>query len=269
MDDARPDGAMPPELPLEGITPQERARLLGRFGRRVAAGTIIFHEGAPAAEAFLLEQGRVRLVKRVGVSDRSLAVLKGGDVFGEAALSQQGGARAAYSSTAAALTEAVMLVLDRETFRGLLAQHPAIAAHVIEQLVRRVGDAEDQVEIMLLRGVQSKVTTAILKLARAAGAGTVVPGASPSSQTGVIAVMISPVELSTRVGLDVEAVKVAVQRLRDRNYLRISGERIEIPDVEALRQLQVLLGAKDELTGLSGEGGVPAGGGAGADGASR
>ncbi len=59
--------------------------------------------------------------------------------------------------------------------------------------------------------------------------------------------MISPVELSTRVGLDVEAVKSAVQRLRDRNYLRIAGERIEIPDVEALRQLQVLLGTKDEL----------------------
>lgn len=60
---------------------------------------------------------------------------------------------------------------------------------------------------------------------------------------------ISPVELSTRVGLDVEAVKVAVQRLRDRNYVRITGERIEIPDVDALRRLYALLGTKDELAG--------------------
>ena len=45
---------------------------------------------------------------------------------------------------------------------------------------------------------------------------------------------ISPVELSTRVGLDVEAVKSVIQRLRDRQYLAIRGERIEIPDVEGL-----------------------------------
>lgn len=251
MGDAQSESDAPSaDLPFEGIAPQERARLLGRYGRRVAAGSVVFHEGAPATEAFLLQQGRVRLVKRVGVSDRSLAVLKAGDLFGEGALSQRAG-RAAYGSTAAALTEAVMLVLDRDTFRGLLGQYPVIAAHVIEQLVRRVGDAEDQIEILMLRGVQSKVTTAILKLARVNGAG------GNGAANGGVAITISPVELSTRVGLDVEAVKVAVQRLRDRNYLRITGERIEIPDLEALGQLQVLMGTKDELSGESGGPNVP------------
>jgi hypothetical protein len=59
------------------------------------------------------------------------------------------------------------------------------------------------------------------------------------------------VELSTRVGLDVEAVKSTVQRLRDKQYIRITGERIEIPDVDALRRLYVLLGTRDELAGDS------------------
>jgi CRP/FNR family cyclic AMP-dependent transcriptional regulator len=235
MDDAAPDvrDALPP---FEGIAPQERARLLGRYGRRFPPGAVIFQEGEPAREAFLLQQGRVRLVKRVGVSDRSLAVLRGGDLFGEAALARG----PSYGCTAASLTDSVALSLDRETFRGLLGQYPVIASHVIDQLVRRVRDAEDQVELMMLRGVQSKVTTALLKLAAAAGTG---PG-------GVaVEVSISPVELSTRIGTDVEAVKGAVQRLRDRGYVRISGERVEIPDVEALRQLHVLLGTKDELAG--------------------
>jgi hypothetical protein len=56
------------------------------------------------------------------------------------------------------------------------------------------------------------------------------------------------------VGLDVEAVKRSVTRLRERNYLRISGERIEIPDVDALRRLYALLGTKDELAGPSDDG---------------
>ena len=60
---------------------------------------------------------------------------------------------------------------------------------------------------------------------------------------------MSPVELSSRVGLDVETVKRAVQRLRDQQYLRIVGERVEIPDLEALRRLYGLLGSKEELRG--------------------
>jgi CRP/FNR family cyclic AMP-dependent transcriptional regulator len=217
--------------PEDGVSAQERARLLGRYGRHVVAGEALFQEGTAAREAFLLQQGRVRLLKRIAMSDRSIAVVKPGDLFGEGALL----AAMTYGSTAVALTDGVVLALDRDTFRGLVEQHPQVASRAIDQLVRRLRDAEDQIEILMLRGVQSKVTSALLKLAGQA--------------TGVAEVTISPVELSTRVGLDVETVKRTVLRLRDRQYLRISGERIEIPDVGALRRLYALLGAQDELAG--------------------
>lgn len=229
MDDADRVPVSAVSVAPEDIGPQERARLLGRFGRRFAAGDTLFREGAPAQEAFLLQEGRVRLLKRVSMSDRSLAVIKPGDLFGEGALIDG----MTYGSTAVAVVEGVVLALDRETFRGLLARHPQISTRAVDQLVRRLRDAEDQIEIMMLRGVQSKVTSALLKLA-----------ARPS---GYAEVSVSPVELSTRVGLDVEAVKRTVTRLRERQYIRITGERIEIPDVEALRRLHALLGTKDEL----------------------
>jgi CRP-like cAMP-binding protein len=219
------------ERAFHGVSAQERSRLLGRYGQQLSAGTAIFHEGAPANETYLLESGRVRLLKRVGLSDRSLAVLKGGDLFGEGALVDG----MTYGSTAITLADCVVLALDRKTFRALVGKQPAIAAHVIEQLVRRVRDAEDQIEILMIRGVQSKVTSALIKLAGPA--------------VGAVELSISPVELSARVGLDVEAVKRAIQRLRDRQYVVIRGERIEIPDVDALRRLNSLLGTKDELAG--------------------
>jgi CRP/FNR family cyclic AMP-dependent transcriptional regulator len=215
----------------EDIGPQESARLLGRYGRRFSAGATLFEEGTPATEAFLVHEGRVRLLKRIAMTDRSLAVLREGDLFGEAALIEGG----AYGSTAVGLTDGVVLALDRVTFKGLLEKHPTVAARVIDQLVRRMRDAEDQIETMMLRGVQSRVTSSLLKLAGRA--------------TGSVEVTISPVELSARVGLDVEAVKRTVQRLRDRQYVRITGERIEIPDIEALRRLYTLLGTKDDLGG--------------------
>ncbi len=232
MDEATTEGAGRPDPSEEPVGAQESAKLLGRYGRRFAAGATIFQEGAPAAEAFLVHDGRVRLLKRIAMTDRSMAILKEGDLFGEAALIEG----TTYGSTAVGLTDGVILALDRTTFRSLLEKHPTVAGRVIDQLVRRMRDAEDQIETMMLRGVQSRVTSALLKLAGRA--------------SGATEVSISPVELSARVGLDVEAVKRTVQRLRDRQYVRITGERIEIPDIEALRRLYTLLGTKDDLAWL-------------------
>ena len=60
---------------------------------------------------------------------------------------------------------------------------------------------------------------------------------------------ISPMELSTRVGLDVDTVKRAVQLLREGQYLLVNDERLEVPDIEAMRRLYTLLGVKDEIRG--------------------
>jgi CRP-like cAMP-binding protein len=210
----------------------EQQRLLTRFGRRFGAGDLLFEDGAPANEAFLLQEGRVRLIKRVGAVERSLRVLRPGDLFGESAL-VPGCPR---NSTAVALDDGVALVLDQATFQHVLAGNPAVGARVMQQLIRRLRDAEDQIEILMLRDSQSKIVVALLKL------GQQLQG----TQSGL---NLSPMELSTRVGLDVETVKRNVQQLRDSGYLRISDERLEIPDLEALRELYGLLGVKDQILG--------------------
>jgi hypothetical protein len=44
-------------------------------------------------------------------------------------------------------------------------------------------------------------------------------------------------------------VKKAVQQLRDGGYLRISEEKVVIPDLAALKQLYQLLGMKEDVRG--------------------
>lgn len=214
----------------------ERNRLVSRFGRKFTAGETLFREGDAAGEAFLLQEGRVRLLKHIRGVDRSLIVLKPGDLFGESALLDS----AARSTTAVALTDGVALALDRDTFRSLLVNYSAIAVRVMEQLVRRVRDAEDQIEILMLGSSQFKVVSTLLKLAWRT---------SETVTSAPVEIAVSPVELASRVGLDVDSVKRDVQRLRDQGYVRITGERIELPDIEALRRLHALLSTKDELRG--------------------
>ena len=220
---------------MEDFGTAERERLLERFGKRLTAGQVIFREGEPGREAFLLQEGRVRLIKRVRTAERSIMVLRPGDLFGESAF-VLGATR---SSTAIALSDGVALAFDHGTFQSLLEGNRPVATRIVQQLVRRLRDAEDQIEILMLRDTQSKIVDAMLKLAH---------HASGDGHGGVL-LQISPMELSTRVGLDVETVKGGVQKLREGQYVRVIDERIEIPDIEALRKLFGLLGLKDEIQG--------------------
>jgi CRP-like cAMP-binding protein len=217
---------------MDELGADERARLFERYGRRYAAGATLYAEGEPADACFLLQEGRVRIVKRVRGIERSLTVLRAGDLLGEDAL-LTGATRTA---TATALGPVSALVLDRRTFGALLAGNAAVAARVVEQLVRRLRDADEQLENAMLADQPSRVVNTLLRLAATA----------PSGPDGH-AIALSPLELSSRVGLDVDAVKRVVQQLRDGGYLRIVDERIVLPDLDALRRLYVLLDKKEEI----------------------
>jgi CRP/FNR family cyclic AMP-dependent transcriptional regulator len=218
---------------------EEREKLLARFGRRFEAGSTVFRDGEAADSAYLLQEGRVRVFKQVGAIERSLRVARPGEVFGESAL-LKGGQRGA---TAIALDNVNALALSLDTFREILELAPDVGARVVEQLILRLRDAEDQIEILMVRDAQSKIVVALLKLAQHHSG----PDGRPQ------ALQVTPLELSAQVGLDVDSVKRIVLSLREAGYLRVQDERVEIPDIDALRELYGLLGVKDQLRGGSRE----------------
>jgi CRP/FNR family transcriptional regulator, cyclic AMP receptor protein len=173
------------------------------------------------------------LIKRIRGSDRSILVCKPGDLFGESAL-LEGSER---SSTAVAMSPALALVIDQATLQHLLEHNATIASRVVKQLVRRLRDAEHQLEVSMHTDIQSKVVRALLEHARRAR--------SPESNAATFS--ISPIELAAQVGLDVDTLKRNVQKLRDGQYVRIVEERLEIPSIEGLRKYFGLLGQRDEL----------------------
>jgi len=107
---------MPPTVPTSPEQALDPERLHNRFGVQFDAGEVLFREGELGTEAYLLEEGRVRLIKKVRGQERSLMVLKPGDLFGESALIP-GTAR---SSTAVALSPGLALALDQATLQNLL-----------------------------------------------------------------------------------------------------------------------------------------------------
>jgi len=227
----------------KGPGSEAQARLLSRYGRRFGAGTVLFRDGEPATEAFLLQDGRVRLLKQAGRMERSLRVVRPGDLFGESGL-LRGSAR---SSTAVALDDVVAVAFDHATFEQVLATSPEVAGRVLNQLIRRMRDAEDQIEILMLRDGQSKVVVALMKFAQQEQQAA--QAAGERDAPGQISLTLSPLELSAQVGLDVDTVKRIVAQLRESGHVRIQDERVEVPSLESLRDLYSLLGIKDQLRG--------------------
>jgi CRP-like cAMP-binding protein len=225
----------PLSSPPPGAEPtSEQRRLIERFGCTFQAGAEIFAEGAPADACYLLHEGRVRILKHVRGAPRSLSVLRAGDLFGEDALLPH----ATRSASAVALVDVQALRLERDAFDALMQSDPAVTQNVLAQLVHRLRDAEEQLENAMLRDHPSRVVNTLLRLA----------ALTPASAEGHV-LHISPLELSSRVGLDVDAVKRTIQQLRDGAYLHIVNERIVLPDLAALTQLYQLLGVKEEVRG--------------------
>lgn len=210
---------------------ETRSALRAEAARPFRKGDVLFREGDPATEVFVLASGRVRLLKRVRMVDRSLSVLHTGEVFGEGAVAPS----AVRRSTAIGIADGAVLAFDRAALRRVFERSPRLSEHVFTRLVARLHDAEDQIEVLMIGDAQSKVVSALLKMVE--------------RQPGLTSLALSPVDLASRVGLDVDSVKRTVQRLRDQQYVRITGERVEIPDLDALHRLYALLGAKDELRG--------------------
>jgi CRP-like cAMP-binding protein len=208
-------------------------RLFDRYGRSYEGGEVIFAEDDEAAEVFMIIEGRVRVTKRVRLVERDISILKPGDVFGESALVR--GHRRPVSSVA--LGACRVLAFDAAGFEALLRDQPEIALKLIGQLVRRLHVAEERIENMMLRDSRSKIVNTLIKLAQPAR----------PDEAGRIALQVSPIELSSRIGLDVDSVKRGVLGLKDDGFVDIAGECVVVNDIEALRKLYRLTGMQEEL----------------------
>lgn len=107
--------------------------LLARAGapsRSFKAGDVIFNEGDPASELFVIQSGRVDI--RLG--NRLLGTLPENSIFGEMALIDA----APRSATAIAATDVNVVPVGEKQFLFLVSQTPFFALNVMRVLARRL-----------------------------------------------------------------------------------------------------------------------------------
>ncbi|UCF66916.1 MAG: cyclic nucleotide-binding domain-containing protein [Acidobacteriota bacterium] len=98
--------------------------------QQLAAGSVLFREGDPPGDLFVILDGRVRLEQNGAV----VAVAHAGEALGTWSLFDEHRRRA----TAVADEDAHLLVLDRQEFYDVLSEHIDIVKSLVQDLVERL-----------------------------------------------------------------------------------------------------------------------------------
>jgi CRP-like cAMP-binding protein len=98
------------------------------------ADAMIFAEGEPGDELYIIKKGSVKISKIVNKSEVILAVLNPGDIFGEMALLENKPRMAA----AVVYEECTLMAVNRVNFRDLISTQPQLIVRITALLAERL-----------------------------------------------------------------------------------------------------------------------------------
>lgn len=207
-------------------------QLFSRFGREFPAGTILFEEGQPGRELYVVHSGLVQTYKRVRDVEKVLSRVGPGDFFGEMALLSH----RPHNVSAAVVEDARLLVIDPRTFEAMIRGNMEIAVRLIRKLAQRLESAEEQIETLLLRDPASRVAHLLWRSAERAAGGE-----------GSALVQLGVRELPSQLGLRADQIDDVLARLSKAKLVSMTADGLQVPDIAKLRQYLDYLEMKERF----------------------
>jgi CRP-like cAMP-binding protein len=216
--------------------------LLRQFGQRFPAGAVVFREGEPGEHMYVIQHGRVQLTRRFKERDTVLAVIPAGEFFGEMAIVNN----RPRSATATVIEDSQLLVIDSRTFEAMIRGKAEIAVRMIRALAARLEQANQQIELLLLKDTNHRVVHCLRQLAEQRGQAT----------TGTeVFIPVTLSEVAGRVALEENEILEVIERLRAARLVMAAaeagyeGEGFVIPEVGRLVDFLEFLEMKERFGG--------------------
>src|SRR5919201_6769932 len=102
--------------------------LFQRVGREFRRGDVLFREGEPGKEMYVVQAGKVNITKTVRDTEKILATLGAGEFLGEMALLNN----KPRSAGAVVAEDAKLPVIDPHTLEGLIPGNGEISVRLIK-----------------------------------------------------------------------------------------------------------------------------------------
>lgn len=191
----------------------------------VERGEIFFTPVDISETLFVLQRGRVRLY-RANPEGRelTLAVLQGGTVFGEMALTGQR-LRNCYAQ---AIEESEVAAMCRADVERLILERPEVGLQLVHLLSQRLSIYETRLQDVGLKEVPGRLASLILMLIEGEGIRTAEGYKIPTRYTHQ--------ELGSFIGANREAVTRAFAGLREAGAVEFRRRYIHVGDIGKLRE---------------------------------
>ena len=194
--------------------------LFQKFGREIPKGTVLFREGEPGKEMYVLQSGKVAISKKVRDVEKVLAILGPGEFFGEMAII----ANKPRNASATVAEDAKLLVIDPKTFESMIRGNAEIAVRMIKKLAERLSEADAQIENLLLSDPSSRIIHQVLQACQNRG--------RPMEEGIEIDFPIR--DLPREIGLGEPAIRFMLDKLERAGLIERSGDRLTVYDTARL-----------------------------------
>lgn len=131
-----------------------------RFKVTFQKGDIIFCEYEPGDTFYLIQSGRVQIVKIMGEIEKIIDILHPGEIFGEMAILEE----APRSASAIAIEKVEALEFNKKNFEILLRGNPQISTTILQTFIKRIYDQKRRFMILTLKEPAAKVADVFLML---------------------------------------------------------------------------------------------------------
>ena len=208
------DVAVLARAPLFSALPEDALDVVARASgdRRLERNDLLFRQGDPAAELFVVKTGRIAVANRSPDGKESVVALMGpGDLLGEMSLFD----RLGRSTDARALEQSTLVVVPFAPLRQVLEEQPRILWKVVELLAGRLRATDEALADTVFLDVPGRTAKRLLDLA----------GDSDQFQLPV-----TQEELAGMVGASRERVNKAISAFVRLGWIDQSDRRYRILD---------------------------------------
>ena len=129
-----------------------------RFAKQYKPGNVIISEFEPGNSFYLIQSGRVQLVKCVNGAKKNLDIMKPGEFFGEMAILDN----SPRSATCVAIGNVECLEFNKENFELLIMGNPQIAIILLKLFCKRIYDQRRRLRTLAIKDVQARIADVFL-----------------------------------------------------------------------------------------------------------
>jgi len=198
--------------------------LFERFAKTFSAGQIIFCEYEPGDTFYLIQSGRVKIVKIFGNIEKTIDILQPGEFFGEMALLEN----APRSASIVAVDDCKLLEFNRDNFEVLMTGNPQMALNLLSLFAKRIYDQKRRFSILTLTDEFARVADVFVMLAEQ------MEVEDEDTDTGKRTFNHSVADIAHWAGMSPDRCRDILTRLQEQRRVAVFANHIEVVNIHDL-----------------------------------